>query len=69
MRDANSVVTMRTLRVQHNIAEMQEAHAHRRADELTRLLLIHGRDRVAKALAAFPILLDPDDLTNKRMAH
>jgi len=69
MRDANPVVALRTLRVQHNITEMQESHAQRRADELNSLLSIHGRDRIAKALAAFPILLDPDDLTNKRMAH
>jgi hypothetical protein len=59
----------RRAKVQHAIAEMQVAHAQRRANELSRLLFIHGRERIARAFAAFPVLLDPDDLSDDRVAH
>jgi hypothetical protein len=55
---------LRWARVQHNIAAMQVAHVQRRAAELARLVFVHGAARVSKALAAFPVLLDPDNLTD-----
>ncbi|MBS1695768.1 MAG: hypothetical protein JST91_26525 [Actinobacteria bacterium] len=64
MTPRQRLAALQRARVQHNIAAMQVAHAQRRANELSRLVFIHGAKRVAKALAAYPVLLDPDNLTD-----